>query len=836
MRNRFFSILMLIAAMSALTISCKKDEEEATKLSVSTTEMYFAKEGGSQKLAFTTNKQWTATSSADWCKASPASGSSDVMSTMLTADVNTGDKRTATITITAGELSKSVTVTQGAAAKDPDDPQGAGTKSNPYLISSVDDMLKIKSQCKEVKSDGAEPTYFKLMADIDLKGVKWEPINNKSPFALKINFNGNGKTISNLNCKNKTYGSLFGVLFGEVYDLKIADAHIEGDTASGIVGGYAGTSDSFEHSANVTNVHVSGSVSATTGSVDGIGGLFGRICNTEINRCSARTNVKSVGGQVGGIVGYTDSGTNIIRDCYSEGKIDCPTNSQRCAGIVGCIRGKGAVVENCISLCSVTTNFAAGGIVGHANENASATKTPGDVIKNCLAWNNKVIALQERTDQYSSGAVVGFTSPKNTLSGCWRKQDFSFSVNPDQTDRSKYPLNFITLCDQPDASESSPLTEGIDYDGSSKYIAPYHGKAAPAGKTASQLAKDLGWSATNWDFSKSTPELVGSSIHWDESGGDDPDDPSEYVIPGDDIPNHNPVTPEGAKGWEKNTVREGITYWSFEGYDDVSSAYQAIHVVEVDLNKGYKLKYVYDSNKDIASHIMSKYDAYVSMNAGFGASQIFIKVDGKVYKNITQDKNAETGVMNWRNDAGICTNPEGRVFIAPATFSQDGDGQSEYGAFITEQRSFYTTTLKDMPNIISGSPLLIDGYKDLGSTYVPAGVNPQTYAKDTEHPWYHQGVRHPRTAIGITGDNRLIMFTVDGRLTNCKGFTAKELTRFLIKYFDPKYAMNLDGGGSTTLCVAGYGDSSTHVVNYPCDNGKKDHAGERTVQTFFYIK
>lgn len=186
---------MLLAAMSALTISCNKEVEEATKLSVSTTEMYFAKEGGSQKLAFTTNKQWTATSSADWCKASPASGSSDVMSTMLTADVNTGDKRTATITITAGELSKSVTVTQGAAAKDPDDPQGAGTKSNPYLISSVDDMLKIKSQCKEVKSDGAEPTYFKLMADIDLKGVKWEPINNKSPFALKINFNGNGKTI-----------------------------------------------------------------------------------------------------------------------------------------------------------------------------------------------------------------------------------------------------------------------------------------------------------------------------------------------------------------------------------------------------------------------------------------------------------------------------------------------------------------------------------------------------------------------------------------------------------------------------------------------------------------
>ena len=500
------------------------------------------------------------------------------------------------------------------------------------------------------------------------------------------------------------------------------------------------------------------------------------------------------------------------------------------------MRGKKATVENCISLCSVRTNFAAAGIVGHANENASGTKTPGDVIKNCLAWNSKVVAFQERADQYSSGAVVGFTSLKNTLSGCYRKHDFSFSINPDQTDRDKYPLNFIALCDQEDASETSPLTEGVDYDGSTKYIAPYHGKVAPTGKTASQLAKDLGWNSAIWDFSGSVPVLLNSNIQWNETGGGSSDEPSDYVIPGDDIENHKPVTPEGMKGWEKYTVKEGITFWSFEGYDEVSTAYQSIHVVEVDLNKGYKLNYVYDSNKDIASHIMSKYDALVSMNAGFGASQIFIKVDGKVYKNITKDKNDETGVMNWRNDAAICTNPEGRVFIANAIFSQDGDGQSEYGAMVTEQRSFYTTTLKDMPNIISGSPLLIDGYTDLGSTYVPSGVNPQTYASDTEHPWYHQGVRHPRTAIGITGDNRLIMFTVDGRLTNCKGFTAKELTRFLIKYFDPKYAMNLDGGGSTTLCVAGYGDSSTHVVNYPCDNGKKDHAGERTVQTFFYIK
>lgn len=309
-----------------------------------------------------------------------------------------------------------------------------------------------------------------------------------------------------------------------------------------------------------------------------------------------------------------------------------------------------------------------------------------------------------------------------------------------------------------------------------------------------------------------------------------------YVIPGDDIPNHARVTPEGTANWKKDEIDNGgIILWSFEAKDPVSNAMQSVHVADVDLNKGYSLKYVYDSNKDICSNIMKKYGALVSMNGGFGASQIFIKVDGKVHKNITQDKNKDTGVMNWRNDGAICTDPTGRVFLANAIFSQDGDGQSEYGAMVTEQREFYTTTLKDMPNIISSSPLLIDGYNPLGLTYIPAGESYRYHSNDTEHPFYHQDYRHPRTAIALTGDNHLLMFVVDGRLTNCSGFNAKELTQFLINNFDPKYALNLDGGGSTTLCVQGFGDSDTHVVNYPCDNKLRDHAGERTVQTFLYI-
>jgi exopolysaccharide biosynthesis protein len=44
-------------------------------------------------------------------------------------------------------------------------------------------------------------------------------------------------------------------------------------------------------------------------------------------------------------------------------------------------------------------------------------------------------------------------------------------------------------------------------------------------------------------------------------------------------------------------------------------------------------------------------------------------------------------------------------------------------------------------------------------------------------------------------------------------------------------ALNLDGGGSSTLYIQGYG-----VINYPCDNGIYDHEGERAVPSVLLVK
>ena len=86
--------------------------------------------------------------------------------------------------------------------------------------------------------------------------------------------------------------------------------------------------------------------------------------------------------------------------------------------------------------------------------------------------------------------------------------------------------------------------------------------------------------------------------------------------------------------------------------------------------------------------------------------------------------------------------------------------------------------------------------------------------------------RHPRTAVAITKNNRVLLITVDGRNDNSAGMSLFELTK-LTKWLKSDDAINLDGGGSTTLWINGY--EGNGIVNYPTDNKKWDHDGERKV-------
>jgi len=88
-------------------------------------------------------------------------------------------------------------------------------------------------------------------------------------------------------------------------------------------------------------------------------------------------------------------------------------------------------------------------------------------------------------------------------------------------------------------------------------------------------------------------------------------------------------------------------------------------------------------------------------------------------------------------------------------------------------------------------------------------------------------VRHPRTLVGVAAHGRrLMLITVDGRQSGYSvGMTLREAAQ-LARDLGASEAINLDGGGSTTLVVAhrNAGSYRYDIVNQPSDS-----AGERPV-------
>ncbi|MEK5442717.1 phosphodiester glycosidase family protein [Fredinandcohnia sp. FSL W7-1320] len=79
----------------------------------------------------------------------------------------------------------------------------------------------------------------------------------------------------------------------------------------------------------------------------------------------------------------------------------------------------------------------------------------------------------------------------------------------------------------------------------------------------------------------------------------------------------------------------------------------------------------------------------------------------------------------------------------------------------------------------------------------------------------------PRTAVGFSEDRKtMILAAVDGRQTDSRGMTFKELAE-LMKEYGAHYALNLDGGGSTTMVAQNPGTKDVKVVNQPSDGTER---------------
>ncbi len=105
----------------------------------------------------------------------------------------------------------------------------------------------------------------------------------------------------------------------------------------------------------------------------------------------------------------------------------------------------------------------------------------------------------------------------------------------------------------------------------------------------------------------------------------------------------------------------------------------------------------------------------------------------------------------------------------------------------------------DVEEAVGGGPWLVrDGVAAVDG--LEEGFDPASFVQ----------ARHPRTAVGVTAGGELLLVTVDGRQRHSRGMSLPELAAYMV-HLGAVRAINLDGGGSTTMVARGL------YVNAPSD-------------------
>lgn len=211
---------------------------------------------------------------------------------------------------------------------------------------------------------------------------------------------------------------------------------------------------------------------------------------------------------------------------------------------------------------------------------------------------------------------------------------------------------------------------------------------------------------------------------------------------------------------------------------------------------------------------------------GYGMARVQLKakvetnIGGLKIDNINQPRMLSTHTLVYTPDWGITAPPCPKYGKAIAI--QNGKLiETSYGALNIPENGFVVVgSEKNIDTIIKAKRFKLNIQMNPeweGVNHIISGgpyliKNNEIYVDMTAQKLAAIGGRNPRTAIGYTKDNHLIMMTADGREGASIGLTLMELAS-LMKEFGCINAMNLDGGGSTVMYVQG------QVVNRPAVNG-----------------
>ena len=264
-------------------------------------------------------------------------------------------------------------------------PQGKGTATEPYLISSAEELAWLAQEV----NDGKNSICAVLTKNIDLGDEEWTPIGQYARNAYKGTFDGQGYTIK---------------------DLKITGS---ASNNCGLFG--------YVDSGTVENVTLQGTITLTgNGSSSyGAGGIVGQLSGQTGAIRNCRSDVTVQGGQnVGGIVGYVAGGYNTatksITGCVNTGAIS--SNGYNAGGIVGYISGQ-VTVDSCYNRGNCTSgSYRAGGIAAYLYSSYAT-------VKNCYTTGVTKVAYGS-----NACAVVGNKS-SGTMKDCFYLSGLTADAN-----------------------------------------------------------------------------------------------------------------------------------------------------------------------------------------------------------------------------------------------------------------------------------------------------------------------------------------------------------------------------------------------------------------------
>lgn len=250
--------------------------------------------------------------------------------------------------------------------------------------------------------------------------------------------------------------------------------------------------------------------------------------------------------------------------------------------------------------------------------------------------------------------------------------------------------------------------------------------------------------------------------------------------------------------WFQRDIGDGVT-WNYYLFEDLYGSPQSVSYIEADLdnpNVEVVLPYLASSRDQTSDLIPDQFanavgginGTYFDTRAGFGGHETYLRVNSvDVPQGDTPTKGA------WSYDSGLTIDASDNVTVA----------EVPTGGWTNDVSS---------TDIIANGPMLTNG-GSIDSSYL-SGIGS------------HCTSRNPRSAVGVTSGNNLIMLTVDGRTDSSAGMTCEELAQTMLD-LGCDQSTNLDGGGSTTLWADG--EPFSGVINYPSDNSNYDHLGERSV-------